>query len=140
MKDFKEFLLRGNLVELAVAVVIGLAFGALVASFVENLVTPLIAAIGGQQDFSALDFTINDSVFRYGAFINALLSFLVIAAVVYFLVVKPVNALMNRMKTEPPVDESVRECPECLSSIPAGARRCAFCTTTLSGGSAIPAS
>src|SRR5688500_2259459 len=129
MKDFKEFLLRGNLVELAVAVVIGVAFGALVTSFVENLVTPLIAAIGGQQDFSALDFTINDSVFRYGAFINALLSFLVIAAVVYFLVVKPVNALMARMKTEPPVDESVRGCPECLSSIPTAARRCMYCTT-----------
>ena len=89
MKDFKEFLLRGNLVELAVAVVIGVAFGALVASFVENLVTPLIAAIVGEPDFSALDFTINGSVFRYGAFLNALISFLVIAAVVYFLVVKP---------------------------------------------------
>ena len=140
MKDFKEFLLRGNLVELAVAVVIGVAFGALVTSLVENLVTPLIAAIGGQQDFSALDFTINDSVFRYGAFINALLAFLVIAAVVYFLVVKPVNALMNRMKTEPPVDERVRECPECLSSIPADARRCMYCTTELAGGSPIRAS
>jgi large conductance mechanosensitive channel len=129
MKDFKEFLLRGNLVELAVAVVIGLAFGALVASFVENLVTPLIAAIVGEPDFSALEFTINGSVFRYGAFLNALISFLVIAAVVYFLVVKPVNALMERMKTEPPVDDTVRECPECLSSIPAGASRCMFCTS-----------
>ena len=129
MKDFKEFLLRGNLVELAVAVVIGVAFGALVTSFVENLVTPLLAAIGGEPDFSALTFTINDSVFRYGAFFNALISFLVIAAVIYFLVVKPVNALMERAKTEPPVDETVRDCPECLSSIPAGARRCMFCTT-----------
>ena len=132
MKDFREFLLRGNLVELAVAVVIAVAFGALVTSLVENLITPLIAAIGGEPDFSALDFTINDSIFRYGAFINALLSFLVIAAVVYFLVVKPVNALMNRMKTEPPVDETVRDCPECLSSIPAEARRCMYCTTELS--------
>ncbi len=131
MKDFKEFLLRGNLVELAVAVVIGVAFGALVTSLVEKLITPLFAAIGGQQDFSALEFTINDSVFRYGAFINALLSFLVIAAVVYFLVVEPVNALMARLKTEPPVDETVRDCPECLSSIPAAASRCAFCTTEL---------
>lgn len=129
MKDFKEFLLRGNLVELAVAVVIGVAFGALVTSLVENLITPLLAAIGGEPDFSALTFTINDSVFRYGAFINALVSFLVIAAVVYFLVVKPVNALMARMKTEPPVDETVRDCPECLSSIPTAARRCMFCTT-----------
>jgi len=129
MKDFKEFLLRGNLVELAVAVVIGVAFGALVASFVENLVTPLIAAIVGEPDFSALDFTINGSVFRYGAFLNALISFLVIAAVIYFLVVKPVNALMERSKSEPPVDETVRDCPECLSSIPTGASRCMFCTS-----------
>jgi large conductance mechanosensitive channel len=131
MKDFKEFLLRGNLVELAVAVVIGVAFAALVDSLVKDLVTPLIAAIGGKQDFSALTFTLNDSVFRYGAFVNALLSFLIIAAVIYFLVVKPVNALMARRKTEEPVDESVRECPECLSSVPAAARRCAFCTTEL---------
>jgi large conductance mechanosensitive channel len=134
VKEFKEFLLRGNLVELAVAVVIGVAFAALVDSLVKDLVTPLIAAIGGKQDFSALTFTINGSVFRYGAFLNALLSFLIIAAVVYFLVVKPVNALMARRKTEPPVDESVRECPECLSSIPAGARRCAFCTAELRAG------
>ena len=134
MREFKEFLLRGNLVELAVAVVIGVAFAALVDSLVKDLVTPLIAAIGGKQDFSALTFTINGSVFRYGAFLNALLSFLIIAAVVYFLVVKPVNALMARRKTEPPVDESVRECPECLSSIPAGARRCAFCTAELRAG------
>lgn len=132
MKDFKEFLLRGNLVELAVAVVIGVAFAALVDSFVKDLVTPLIAALGGKQDFSALTFTINDSVFRYGAFVNALLSFLIIAAVVYFFVVKPVNALMEKRKTEGPLDESTRECPECLSSIPAAARRCAFCTAQVS--------
>ena len=131
MKDFKEFLLRGNLVDLAVAVVIGVAFAALVGAFVQDLVTPLIAAIGGQQDFSALTFTINDSVFRYGHFLNQLLSFLIIAAVVYFLVVKPVNALMSRRKTEGPLDEAVRECPECLSSVPAAARRCAFCTSEL---------
>jgi len=132
MKDFKEFLLRGNLVELAVAVVLGVAFAALVDSFVEDLVTPLIAALGGKQDFSALTFTINDSVFRYGAFVNALLSFLIIAAVVYFFVVKPVNALMARRKSGGPLDESTRECPECLSSVPAAARRCAFCTAQLS--------
>ena len=131
MKDFKEFLLRGNLVELAVAVVIGVAFAALIDAFVQDLITPLIAAIGGQQDFSALTFTINDSVFRYGHFLNQLISFLIIAAVVYFLVVKPVNALMTRRKTETPVDDAVRECPECLSSIPAAAHRCAFCTTEL---------
>jgi len=132
VKDFKEFLLRGNLVELAVAVVLGVAFAALVDSFVKDLVTPLIAALGGQQDFSALTFTINDSVFRYGAFVNALLSFLIIAAVVYFFVVKPVNALMARRKSEGPLDEDTRECSECLSSIPAAARRCAFCTAQLS--------
>jgi large conductance mechanosensitive channel len=131
MKDFREFLLRGNLVELAVAVVIGVAFAALIDSFVKDLVTPLIAAIGGKQDFAALTFTINDSVFRYGSFVNALLSFLIIAAVIYFLVVKPVNALMARRKTEEPVDETVRECPECLSKVPAAATRCAFCTTEL---------
>jgi large conductance mechanosensitive channel len=131
VKEFKEFLLRGNLVELAVAVVIAVAFAALIDAFVQDLITPLIAAIGGQQDFSALTFTINDSVFRYGHFLNQLISFLIIAAVVYFLVVKPVNALMARRKTEEPVDETVRECPECLSSIPAAARRCAFCTTEL---------
>ena len=131
MKDFKEFLLRGNLVELAVAVVIGVAFAALIDAFVQDLITPLIAAIGGQQDFSALTFTINDSVFRYGHLLNQLISFLIIAAVVYFLVVKPVNALMARRKTEEPVDETVRECPECLSSVPAAARRCAFCTSEL---------
>lgn len=129
MKDFKEFLLRGSLVELAVAVVIGVAFGALVTSLVENLITPLLAAIGGEPDFSALTFTINESVFRYGAFINALIAFLVIVAVVYYLVVKPVNALMARKKTEPSVDEDVRDCPECLSSIPTAARRCMYCTT-----------
>ena len=134
MKDFKEFLLRGNLVELAVAVVIGVAFGALVTSLVENLITPLLAAIGGQQDFSALDFTINDSVFRWGAFINALISFLVIAAVVYFLVVKPVNALMARRRTEPAVEHATRPCPQCLSEIPVPAGRCAFCTSEVAPG------
>ena len=136
MREFKEFLLRGNLVELAVAVVIGVAFAALVDSLVKDLVTPLIAAIGGKQDFSALTFTINGSVFRYGAFLNALLSFLIIAAVVYFLVVKPVNALMARRKTEPPVDATTRECPECLSEIPQAARRCAFCTAEVAPVSA----
>jgi large conductance mechanosensitive channel len=98
--EFREFVLRGNLVDLAIAVVVGAAFGALVASAVENLVTPLIAAVGGEPDFSRLSFTINDSRFGYGAFLNALLSFLVIAAVVFFGVVKPVNALLARTKRE----------------------------------------
>ena len=136
MKDFKAFLLRGNLVDLAVAVVIGVAFGALVTAFVGDLITPLIAAIGGKHDFSALSFTINHSRFAYGAFLNALLAFVVIAAVIFFLVVRPVNALMARRKTEPPVDETVRTCPHCLSEIPVAATVCAFCTRDVQPASA----
>jgi large conductance mechanosensitive channel len=132
MKDFRTFLLRGNVVDLAVGVVIGVAFAALVASFVEDLVTPLLAAIFGEPDFSNLTFTINDSQFRYGAFLNALIAFVLIAAVLFFLVVKPVNALMARRKTEPDVEGMTRECPECLSEIPVGARRCAYCTAQVS--------
>jgi large conductance mechanosensitive channel len=132
MKDFRAFLLRGNVVDLAVGVVIGVAFAALVTSFVEDLVTPLLAAIFGEPDFSNLTFTINDSQFRYGAFLNALIAFVLIAAVLFFLVVKPVNALMARRKTEPDVESTTRECPECLSEIPTGARRCAFCTAEVS--------
>jgi len=129
MKDFKEFLLRGNLVDLAIGIVIGVAFAALIGALVADLITPLIAAIGGQQDFSSLTFTINGSVFRYGDFINALLTFFVIALVVFFFVVRPVNALMRRYRTEPDVDSPTRPCPECLSDIPVGAHRCAFCTS-----------
>ncbi|MBA3326733.1 MAG: large conductance mechanosensitive channel protein MscL [Solirubrobacterales bacterium] len=128
LKEFREFILRGNLVDLAVAVVIGTAFGAVVTALVADLVTPLIAAIGGQRDFSDLDFTINGSTFRYGDFINALLTFVIIAAAVFFLVVKPVNALLARLRPELKVDTPTRECPECLSDIPIAARRCAFCT------------
>ena len=126
--EFKQFLLRGNLVELAVAVVMGLAFASLVNAFVEDLVTPLIAAIVGEPDFSSLQFTINGSTFRYGDFLNKLLSFVMIALVVFFFIVKPVNALMARMRSQPPPDPTVRKCPECLSVIPAEARRCAYCT------------
>jgi large conductance mechanosensitive channel len=135
VKDFRAFLLRGNVVDLAVGVVIGVAFAALVASFVEDLVTPLLAAIFGEPDFSNLTFTINDSQFRYGAFLNALIAFVLIAAVLFFLVVKPVNALMARRKTEPDVEGMTRECPECLSEIPVGASRCAFCTAEVSPAS-----
>jgi large conductance mechanosensitive channel len=131
MKDFREFLLRGNLVDMAIGIVIGIAFAAVITALVGDLVTPLIAAIGGKPNFSNLSFTINKSHFLYGAFINALLAFVVIAAVLFFLVVKPVNALMARRRTEPPVDETVRSCPECLSEIPVAARRCAFCTSEL---------
>ncbi len=127
-KEFREFILRGNLVDLAVAVVIGTAFGAVVTALVADLITPLIAAIGGKPDFSSLSFTINDSKFRYGDFINALLTFLIVAAVLFFLVIKPVNALLARMRAEPPVAEETRDCPECLSQIPDAARRCAYCT------------
>ena len=126
-QEFRQFLLRGNVVDLAIAVVIGVAFGAVVTAFVEDLVTPLIAAIGGQPDFSALDFTINDSTFRYGHFLNAVLSFLVIAAVVFLFVVKPMNTLIARARREPPADPSTKKCAECLSEIPLDARRCYAC-------------
>jgi large conductance mechanosensitive channel len=128
LKEFRQFLLRGNLVDLAIAVVIGAAFGAVVAALVKDLVTPLIAAVGGQPDFGDLHFTINKSRFAYGDFLNAVLSFVIVAAVVFFLVVKPVNALMERFQTEKAVDEPTRGCPACLSQIPFAARRCAFCT------------
>jgi large conductance mechanosensitive channel len=131
VKDFKEFLLRGNLVEMAVGIVIGLAFAAVVTALVADLVTPLIAAIGGKPDFGNLSFTINKSHFLYGSFINALITFVVIAAVIFFLVVKPVNALMARMKPELPVDVTTKDCPYCLSQIPLAASRCAFCTQEL---------
>ena len=127
LKDFREFVMRGNVVDLAIAVVIGAAFGAVVTALVSDLLTPLIA-IPGQADFSSLTFTIHGSVFRYGHFINTVISFLVIAAAVFFLVVKPLNALMRRLRPERDVDVPTRECPECMSSIPAPARRCAFCT------------
>jgi large conductance mechanosensitive channel len=128
LKEFREFILRGNLVDLALAVVVGTAFAAVVTSLVEDLITPLIAAAGGEPDFSALTFTINESQFRYGDFVNAILTFVIVAAVLFFLVIKPVNALLARLRTEPPVDEQTRNCPECLSEIPERARRCAFCT------------
>lgn len=128
LKEFREFILRGNLVDLAVAVVIGAAFGAVVAALVKDLITPLIAAIGGKPDFSQLTFTINDSKFLYGEFINALLAFLIVAAVIFSLVIKPVNLLMARRKVEPATGVPTRSCPECMSEIPAPARRCAFCT------------
>jgi large conductance mechanosensitive channel len=128
LREFRAFVLRGNLVDLAVAVVIGTSFAAVVNAVVKDLVTPLIAAIGGQPDFGDLAFTINGSRFAYGDFLNTLLSFLLVAAVVFFLVVKPVNALMAALRTEPDVESETRPCPECLSQIPRAAGRCAFCT------------
>ena len=131
LDEFKKFLLRGNLVDLAVGIVIGVAFTAVVTAFVEDMITPLIAAIGGQADFSTMDFTINGSTFRYGDFINKLISFVTIAVVVFFFVIKPVNVLMARMNKEPPPDPTTKKCPECLSVIPVDARRCAHCTSEL---------
>ena len=130
-QEFKAFLLRGNVVDLAVAVVIGVAFAAVVTSFVENIITPLIAAIIGEPDFSGLTFTINGSVFRYGSFINALVSFVSIASVIFFFVVTPMNALISRSRREPTPDPTTKKCPECLSEIPMLARRCAFCATEI---------
>jgi large conductance mechanosensitive channel len=127
VKGFRAFLLRGNVVELATAVVIGVAFGVVITAFVKDLVTPLIAAIGGQPDFSSMSFTVNNSKFLYGDFLNALLAFVLIAAVIYFLVIVPYTALMARSKKEPPADPTTRKCPECLSEIPIDAHRCAFC-------------
>jgi len=129
INEFKQFILRGNVVELAVAVVIGAAFGTVVTAFVEDFITPLIAALGGQPDFSALDFTINESTFRYGHFINALLSFLIIAAVVFFFVVKPMNYLIQRANRGESPDPTTRKCPYCVSDIPIAAQRCAYCTS-----------
>jgi len=127
MRGFKAFLLRGNVVDLAVGVVIGIAFAAVISAFVKDLVTPLIAAIGGQPDFSSLYFTVNKSKFLYGEFLNALVAFLIIAAVIYFLVVLPYMAYVARSRKQAPEDPSTKKCPECLSEIPKDARRCAFC-------------
>jgi large conductance mechanosensitive channel len=133
LKGFKEFILRGNVVDLAVAVVIGAAFGAVVAAFVADVITPLIAAIFGKPDFGSLMFTINHSTFKYGLFINALIAFVLIAAAVYFAIVVPMNAVAaRRAKGE---DPTTKECPECLSEIPIGARRCSHCTSELSPAS-----
>jgi len=128
LKDFRAFLLRGNVVDLAVAVVIGAAFGSVVSAFVKDLVTPLIAAAGGKPDFSGLQFTVNSSRFLYGDFLNALLAFVLIAAVIFYFVVVPVNALVARSRTEPPPDPTTKKCAQCLSEIPVDATRCAFCT------------
>ena len=137
MKGFRDFILRGNLVDLAVAVVIGTAFGALVTALVKDLITPLLAAIGGKPSFDNLSFTINGSHFLYGAFINALLAFLILALVIYFFVVKPFAALLERLMPKKEVGPT-RSCPECLSDIPAAARRCSFCTAEVGPAPAAP--
>jgi large conductance mechanosensitive channel len=129
IKDFKAFILRGNVIDLAIGVAIGAAFTAVVTSFTENLLTPLLAIPGDKASFSDLSFKVSGSEFRYGSVIDAIISFVLVAAVLFFLVVRPVNTLMNRRKTEPEVESTTRDCPECLSAIPIGASRCAFCTT-----------
>lgn len=139
MSGFRKFLLRGNVVDLAIAVVIGAAFGTVVQALVKDLITPLIGAIGGTPDFSAVAFTVNSSRFLIGDFINALLSFIIIAAVVYYFVVLPVGRLMARFSPDQPAPAPTRECPECLSKIPVAASRCAFCTTPVaSSGARVP--
>jgi len=132
LTGFKQFLLRGNVVDLAVAVVIGGAFGAVVTALVKDLITPLIAAIVGKPDFSAIVLSINGTPILIGDFLNAVIAFLLVAAAVYFFIVAPMNALVARMnRGEAPPDPTTKVCPQCLSEIPIGARRCKFCTTTL---------
>jgi large conductance mechanosensitive channel len=127
MGGFKKFLLRGNVVDLAIAVIIGASFGAVITAFTRDFVTPLLAAIGGKPDFGALHFTVNHSKFFYGDFLNFVIAFIILAAIIYFLVVLPLNKLMERYKPSADEPTPVKECPECLSSIPAAARKCAFC-------------
>ncbi len=126
---FKQFLLRGNVVDLAVGVVIGAAFGGVVTAFTKDLLTPLIAAIVAKPDFSAIQFTVNNSKFLLGDFVNAVISFIIVATAVYYFVVLPINALVSRSRKEPPADPTTKKCPECLSEIAIGAKRCAFCTS-----------
>jgi large conductance mechanosensitive channel len=137
LKEFRAFILRGNVVDLAVAVVIGAAFTTVVTALVRDLITPVIAAVFGEPDFGDLGFTINGSRFAYGNFLNAVLTFVLVAAAVFFFVVKPVNFLMARMRTEPDVEQVTRSCPECMSQIPVAATRCAFCTTEVPPATAV---
>jgi len=131
LKGFGNFIMRGNVVDLAVAVVIGGAFGAIVTALVKDLVTPLIAAIFGKPDFSALAFTVNGSKFAIGDFINALIAFLLVALAIYFFVVVPMNAVTQRFKKPEEAPPALRECPECLSEILAAAKRCKYCTAVI---------
>ena len=129
LKEFKEFAMRGNVVDMAVGVVMGASFAGIVSALVKDLLTPLIAAVVGKPDFSALTFEVNSSRFLYGDFLNAVIAFVMIATVIYFFVVLPVNALVSRARREPPPDPTTRKCPECLSEIPIAARRCAHCAS-----------
>ena len=129
LKDFKAFILRGNVIDLAIGVAIGAAFTTVVGAFTTGMITPLLAIPGDSANFADNYFTISGSRFLYGTVINALIQFVIVAAALFFFVVVPVNKLMARRKTEPEVESTTRECPECLSSIPVGARRCMFCTS-----------
>jgi len=131
VSGFRDFILRGNVIDLAVAVVIGGAFGSIVTALVKDIITPLIGAIGGSPDFSGIFFTVNGSKFMIGDFINALISFLIISAVIYFLVVLPMNTLMKRFKKEEKSEIKEKTCPHCLSQIPVKATRCKYCTSVL---------
>jgi large conductance mechanosensitive channel len=128
MSGFKKFLLRGNVVDLAIAVIIGIAFGMVISAFTKDIITPIIAAIGGKPNFADLHFTINNSVFLYGDFLNAVISFIILAAIVYFFVVVPVGAMLDRYKPTSVEPAPTEECPHCKSMIPRGASVCAFCT------------
>lgn len=128
LKEFKQFLLRGNVVDLAVGVVVGAAFGSIITALVSDLLTPFIAAVAKVPDFGRLSFSLNGSQFMYGHFLNALISFLLVASAIFFFVVKPMNVLIARSHKEPPADPSTKKCEECLSEIPIKAKRCAFCT------------
>lgn len=126
LKGFRDFILRGNVVDLAVAVIIGAAFTSIVSSLTTDLIAPLIAAFGGKPDLSALTFTVHGGVFKYGNFLNAVISFLIVAGVVYFFVVLPINALLLRLRG--PAPSTTKPCPQCLGDIPLAATRCKFCT------------
>src|SRR3989338_10272267 len=128
LKEFKQFLLRGNVVDFAVGVVVGAAFGTVVTALVKDLLTPFIAAIAKVPDFSNLAFTINGSTFMYGDFINAVISFVLVAAAIFFFVIKPMNYLIARSRKEPPADPTTKKCPECIGEIPINAKRCMYCT------------
>jgi large conductance mechanosensitive channel len=128
LTEFRNFILRGNVVDLAVGIVIGAAFTAVVNGLVSSFLTPLVALIGGKDSFADLSFEIAGTQFPYGQFLDALLSFLIVAAVVFFVVVKPLNELMERLRPEPPLASDLRDCPECLSDIPQAAKRCMYCT------------
>lgn len=131
LKEFKQFLLRGNVVDLAVGVVIGASFGTVVSALVADFLTPFISAVAKVPDFSGLMFTINGSNFMYGHLINSVISFILVAAAVFFFVIKPMNLLIERSRKGPPADPTTKKCPECLSEIPLEAKRCGFCTQVI---------